>query len=59
MYNNIVLDTNNFKKSNLIIDTNKGLFVNWTEYDMKLLNSLLYIYSQKTENEINNIKIGD
>ena len=59
MCNNIVLDPNNFKKSNLIIDINKGLFVNWTEYDMKLLNSLLYIYSQKTEEEINNTKIGD
>lgn len=59
MCNNIVLDPNNFKKSNLIIDINRGLFTNWTEYDMKLLNSLLYIYSQKTEEEINNTKIGD
>jgi hypothetical protein len=59
MCNNIVLDPNNFKKSNLIIDINKGLFVNWIEYDMKLLNSLLYLYSQKTEEELNNIKIGD
>lgn len=59
MNNNIVLDPSSFKKSNLIININKGLFVNWSEYDMKLLNSLLYIYSQKTETEINNIRIGD
>lgn len=59
MCDNIILDPNNFKKSNLIIDVNKGLFINWSEYDMKLLNSLLYIYSQKTATEINNIRIGD
>ncbi len=59
MLDNIVLDPNKFKKSNLLIDVNKGLFINWTEYEMKLLNSLLYIYSQKNQSDIESIRIGD
>lgn len=53
MCNNIVLDPNNFKKSNILIDIRKSeIFKVFSENEHKLLNSLLYIYSQMTEEEI-------
>lgn len=53
MLNNMVLDPNSFKKSNILIDMRRSeIFKVFSEYEHKLLNSLLYLYSQKTKIEI-------
>jgi hypothetical protein len=60
MFNeNIILDPNKFKKSNILIDIRRSeIFKVWSENEHKLLNSLLYMYSQKTETEIEELKKG-
>ena len=56
---NIVLETNKFKKSNILIDIRRSdIFKVWTENEHKLLKSPLYIYSQKIETEIEELKKG-